>query len=210
MTSAADVRTAVSLAAGTLRAASDMDWHVPAGDLIWTCWETIEHIADDLFAYAGQIAAENTPASSYVPFGWRRNRPGGPALTIFGGDTTNREGLVQVLESSGGLLAAVVEVAPAERRAFHPYGISDPAGFAAMGVVETVVHLYDVAIGLGWSWAPPEDLCGRALRRLFRDVEDATAEVESRRAALLWAAGRIELPGLPRRENWKWNGTPAT
>jgi hypothetical protein len=208
MTSASDVRTAVSLAADTLRDASGQDWLVPAGDLRWSCWETVEHVADDLFAYAAQVSSDSTPPSSYVPFGWRRDRPAGPALTIYA-DTKENEGLLQVLESSGGLLAAVVAVAPAERRAFHPYGISDPAGFAAMGVVETLIHMHDVAGGLGVPWSPPQDLCDRSLRRLFRDVEDVTSGVESRWTALLWAAGRIELPGRPRRENWKWDGTPA-
>jgi hypothetical protein len=209
MTSAADVRTAVSLAASTLRTAAGKDWHVPAADLTWTCWETVEHIADDLFAYAAQIAAENTPPSSYVPFGWRRGRPEGPALTIYADDTKETEGLLQVLESSGGLLAAVVTVAAPERRAFHPYGISDPSGFAAMGVVETLVHMHDVAAGLGLPWSPPEELCDRSLRRIFRDVVATTADAGSSWTSLLWATGRVELPGRPRRENWKWDGTPA-
>ncbi|MEU4619816.1 maleylpyruvate isomerase N-terminal domain-containing protein [Actinoplanes sp. NPDC023801] len=210
MISASDVRTAVSLAAGTLRAAAGQDWRVPAGDLTWSCRETVEHIADDLFAYAGQLAVEGTPSSSSVPFGWRRNRPEGPALTIYVEETTDNEGLLQVLESSGGLLAAVVAVAPPERRAFHPYGVSDPAGFAAMGVVETLVHMHDVAAGLGLPWSPPEDLCDRSLRRLFRDVAATTTCLGSRWTTLLWATGRLELPGRPRRENWKWDGTPAT
>ncbi|GIE74305.1 hypothetical protein Aph02nite_02550 [Actinoplanes philippinensis] len=204
MTTADDVRTAVSLAAATLRTAAGRDWHVPAAGLTWTCWETVEHVADDLFAYAGQIASEHTPPGAYVPFGWRRNRPDGPALTIYSEDTKNPEGLVQVLESSGGLLAAVVTVAPPERRAFHPYGVSDPAGFAAMGVVETLVHLHDVAAGLGLPWAPPEDLCDRVLRRLFRDAPEPYGRWET----LLWATGRGELPGHPRRTDWKWDGTP--
>ena len=28
---------------------------MPAGDLDWDCRETVEHMADDLFAYAGQL-----------------------------------------------------------------------------------------------------------------------------------------------------------
>src|SRR3954447_25741835 len=32
------------------------DWAVPARDLTWSCWATLEHTADDLFACAGQVA----------------------------------------------------------------------------------------------------------------------------------------------------------
>ncbi len=52
-------------------------------------------------------------------------------------------------------------------RAHHVFGNSDPEGFAAMGVVEILVHMDDVAAGLGVGWHPPADLCDRALARLF-------------------------------------------
>ena len=203
---AEDVGQAVALAATTLRTAVARDWHVAAGGLTWTCWETIEHIADDLFTYAVQVASENTPPTSHVPVGWRRGRPGGPALTVYAEEGTGPEGLVQVLEASGGLLAAVVAVAPPQRRAFHTYGVSDPAGFAAMGVVETLVHMQDVAEGLGLPWTPPEDLCDRVLRRLFRAVPESAGRWQT----LLWATGRGELPGQARLRAWRWDGTPLT
>jgi hypothetical protein len=201
-----DVRLAVALAAATLRAAVAQDWHVRAADLTWSCWETVEHVADDLFTYAAQLSSANTPPTSHVPIGWRRSRPEGPALTLYAEDGATQEGLVQVLEASGELLAAVVTVASTQRRAFHPYGISDPAGFAAMGVVETLVHLHDVARALDVPWAPPEDLCDRALRRLFRDAPATTG----RWPTLLWATGRAGLPDRPRRGEWRWDGTPAS
>jgi hypothetical protein len=51
---------------------------------------------------------------------------------------------------------------------------SDPEGFAAMGVVETLVHTHDLAEGLGLAWTPPSDLCSRVLARLFPDAPKAT------------------------------------
>ncbi|MDR6316374.1 hypothetical protein [Actinoplanes couchii] len=166
-------------------------------------WETIEHIADDLFAYAAQISLDSPPQDDYVGFGWRNIRPDGPALTVYAREGTTPHGLIDVLLSSGGLLSATVLTAPADRRAFHPYGVSDPVGFAAMGVIETLVHMHDVATALDVPWAPPEDLCDRALRRLFPDAPESG----DRWADLLWATGRTELPGLPRRTGWRWDGT---
>ena len=33
------------------------DWRRPAGTLEWDCWTTAAHVAHDLLAYAGQVAA---------------------------------------------------------------------------------------------------------------------------------------------------------
>ncbi|GGN42504.1 hypothetical protein FHR83_007216 [Actinoplanes campanulatus] len=202
---ARDVREAVDLAIATLQTATDRDWHTPAAGLSWSCWETIEHIADDLFAYATQLTPRNPSRVTYVPFGWRRGRHGAPALTVYAEDGASPEGLLQVLDSAAGLLVAVVEVVPADRLAYHPYGVSDPSGFAAMGVVETLTHMHDVARALDLEWAPPEDLCDRALRRLFRDAPTDTG----RWPTLLWATGRGDLPGRDRRpSDWRWDGSP--
>ena len=202
---AADVRAAVYLAADTLATVVERDWRVPAGDLDWDCWETVEHIADDLFAYASQLGPRRPSVTEPVPIGWEYRRPGGPALTIYAiPEEGGQAGLLQVLESCGALLAAMVEVTPPTVRSQHTYGASDPEGFAAMGVVETLVHMRDVAAGLELLWEPPQDLCARSLQRLFPDVP---AEGDSWQT-LLWATGRIALPGRDRRASWRWDGTP--
>jgi len=72
-------------------------------------------------------------------------------------------------------------------------------------VVETLVHTHDVASGLGLEWAPPADLCERALARLFPDAPPGG----DRWQTLLWATGRAALPDRPRRETWRWDGTPV-
>jgi hypothetical protein len=48
-------------------------------------------------------------------------------------------------------------------------------------IVETLVHMHDVAEGLGVGWAPPADLCGRLLARF---CPDAPTDTESHAVAL--------------------------
>ncbi|GJF33524.1 hypothetical protein KNE206_62240 [Kitasatospora sp. NE20-6] len=199
-----DVAEAVRLGTAALRGALDADWSVPAGPLTWDCWETAEHLADDLFAYAAQLGPGQPPRDREVPFVWRRDRPGGPANVIFAERAAGPAGLVQVLEACGAMLAAVVRTTGPEVRAHHGFGAADPEGFAAMGVVETLVHLDDLARGLGVAWEPPAELCARALHRLF---PDAPADTD-RWPTLLWATGRADLPGRPRPTTWRWYGEP--
>ena len=61
-----DVDAAVAASLKVLAPHAAEDWTVPAGPLEWTCWQTAAHIAHDLLAYAGQVAAR--PADSYLPF----------------------------------------------------------------------------------------------------------------------------------------------
>jgi hypothetical protein len=199
-----DVHQAVQLAVAALSEATEADWSAAAGSLEWDCWETVEHLSDDLFAYAVQLGPGKPPLTGEVPFLFTRQRPGGPRSVIFADREAGTAGLLQVLEASGALLVALVRTTPPETRSYHGYGVSDPEGFAAMGVVETLVHAHDVAEGLGIPWTPPDDLCRRALARLFPDTEvDAGPWL-----SLLWATGRAELPGHPRRTTWRWDGTP--
>jgi hypothetical protein len=200
----ADVERAVRLAVSALRRAEGADWSVSAGSLEWDCWETVEHLADDLFSYAVQLGPASPPTNTHVPLAWSRKRPGGPANAIFADREAGPAGLLQVLDSCGALLTAIVRTAPPTVRAHHVFGASDPEGFAAMGVVETLVHTHDVAEGLGIDWAPPADLCDRVLTRLFPHAPTGT----DRWPTLLWATGRAELPGRPRLGSWRWYGVP--
>jgi hypothetical protein len=203
---AEDVTTAVRLSVDALATAGDRDWSVRAGSLDWDCWETTEHLADDLFAYAVQLGPRTPPADTEVPFRFAPARPGGPALAVRADRAAGPAGLLQVLEASGALLAAMVHTSAPETRSHHVFGLSDPAGFAAMGVVETLVHTRDVADGLGVDWEPPADLCVRVLARLFPDVTVGTDPWRT----LLWATGRAELPDRARRTSWRWYAEPGT
>jgi hypothetical protein len=198
-----DLDTSVRFAVATLSTAVEHDWHVPARDLQWTCWETLEHVADDLFAYAGQIVAPATGLDDYVPFVYESPRGGGPECTIRSRPEYGNAGLLDVVTTCGAMLSTAVRSAPDDRRGWHPYGISDPSGFAAMGTVETLVHMYDVTEPLGVSWRPGDDVVRRALDRLFPGVPgDADPW-----ATLLWATGRTALGDRPRLSEWRWDST---
>ncbi|MFI0723059.1 hypothetical protein [Streptomyces sp. NPDC021224] len=200
-----DVTEAVRLSIAALREAPEDGWDAPAGDLTWTCWQTAEHLADDLFAYALQLGPERPPLTTHVPVTWHREFPGGPASTVFVERKEGTAGLLQVLDGCGALLAAMVRVTPPQVRAHHGFGAADPEGFAAMGVVETLVHVHDIAAGLGLPpFTPPPALCARTLHRLF---PHAPADTDPW-PALLWSTGRVALPDRPRQEKWRWYGEP--
>lgn len=201
-----DLDVAVQLAVATLRKAPPEAWNAKAGSLEWDCWETVEHLCDDLFAYAAQLGPKTPPLDREVPFVWESRRAGGPANAVHADRAAGPAGLLEVLEACGGLLIAMVRTLPTDVRAHHGFGVSDPEGFAAMGIVETLVHTHDLADGLGLPWEPPADLCSRVLGRLFPDSPQDTDPWP----ALLWVTGRAELPGRPRLTSWRWHGSPRT
>lgn len=182
------VREAVAETRRALSARADADWSVLAPDLEWSCWKTGVHIADDLVFYASQIIDQ--PEDGYVPF----------EVTMDSG--ANPEGLLRTIVVCGTILERTVAAALPGDRGYHVYGRSDAEGFAAMGVVETLVHTYDIARGLELDWLPPARLCAPALARLF-----PVAPPGDPSAVLLWCTGRIALGGRPRQASWRWDGT---
>ncbi|GAA2240403.1 hypothetical protein GCM10010430_22310 [Kitasatospora cystarginea] len=196
----------MSLALTVLRRGPEAEqgWSVKAGSLDWDCWETAEHLADDLFSYAAQLGPTAPPLDGYVPFRCARERPGGPRNSVFADRAAGLAGLLQVLEAGAALLAAMVATTSPQVRAYHSRGIADPEGFAAMGVAETLLHAHDMAEGLGLAWTPPADLCDRVLARLF---PGAPADGDRWRA-LLWSTGRADLPDRPRPATWTWASAP--
>jgi hypothetical protein len=188
--SADDLEEAVGLAVAALQVGTGRDWRRAAGQLTWDCRHTAEHIASDLVAYAGQLGAR--AQTGYVPFDIAADRDADPA------------GLLAVIQATGAMLAAVVRTTPAQVRAWHPFGLADPEGFAAMGIVETLVHTHDIATGLGLAWAPPPALCAKTLARLFPTAPGDGDPWQ----VLLWATGRVELPGRGRLVGWRWQAEP--
>ncbi|MEU6366365.1 GNAT family N-acetyltransferase [Streptomyces sp. NPDC046931] len=188
------VEEAVASCTGLLRTATDLDWEgVKAGRLEWSCRRTAEHIASDLLAYAGQLAGR--PQDAYVPFD----------LTLDEG--TGHAGVLDVIETTGALLAAAVRTTPREVRAFHPYPFRsvNREGFAAMGVAEVLLHTHDIAEGLGLAYEPPADLCEDVLNRIFPQVRPGPDAWPT----LLWATGRGDLPGRAPVTEWRWHNTPV-
>jgi hypothetical protein len=49
----------------------------------------------------------------------------------------------------------------------RPHGMLRPAGFAAVGSAEALIHTYDVAAALGLPWIPAEDLTRLILDAVF-------------------------------------------
>lgn len=196
-----DVTTAVAAAVTALPAAPDADWSVRAGSLEWDCWETAEHVADDLFCYAAQLGADGM--TDDLPFQAEANYDGGEPNTIRVPTAAGPAGLFAVLTAMGALLASMVRTSDPLVRAQHTYGFADPEASAAMGVLETVVHTHDLACGLGVGWEPDRDLCARVLARLMPDV----ARSDDAWVDLLWGTGRLGLPGRPRRTRWGWDNS---
>jgi hypothetical protein len=207
-----DVDTTVAAASDLFATVTDEQlWHSPARDLDWTCWETVDHVSDDLFAYACQLSGTPLATDRYLPFGAQPRRPGGPRLTTYTEPSAGLAGLLGNLDACGALLSAMVRTAPPQVRGYHPGGVSDAEGFAAMGVLEVVIHARDIAVALDLEWVPPDALAGRVLDRLFPnlgdDLPEPAPEVD-RWHTLLWAAGRVALPGVARREGWRWYSEP--
>ncbi|MFI5809309.1 hypothetical protein [Streptomyces sp. NPDC051561] len=166
-------------------------WSVPAGSLEWSCWETAAHIAHDLTAYAGQLAAR--PEDDYLPMD----------LTVRPG--THPREVLRIITAAAGMLGSTLATAGPEVRAFH-WGACDPEGFEAMGVAEAMLHTYDITQGLKVrapkaDWLPPAGLAGVVLDRLFPEIPVAD---EGPVHTLLWATGRAELPGREFRGQWVW------
>lgn len=180
----ADVRAAAAELTRALNGATDQDWTVRAGDLEWTCWTTAAHMAHDLAGYAGQVTGQ--PSTGYLPFDLRVHADATPAE------------LLAVATAAAGLLAAVVDTADPDSRAWH-WGPCDPGGFAAMGVAEILLHTHDLTRGLGLRWSPPAGLCAAVLRRLFPDAPAGEPV-----PVLLWMTGRAPLGDRPRRAEWSW------
>ncbi|WP_369213694.1 hypothetical protein [Streptomyces flavofungini] len=198
-----DVDLAVRLAVGILRDAPSERWGGKAGSLEWDCWETVEHLANYLLYYAVQLGPQSPPLDTHVPFALSQKRPDAPMVFVYAEREAGPAGLVQVLEACGALLVAMVRTTSPQVRAHHAAGVSDPEGFAALGVQETLVHMHDVAEGLGVAWTPPSDLCARVLARLFPDAPGGADPWHT----LLWATGRAELPGRPRLTAWRSDST---
>ncbi|MFF5857812.1 GNAT family N-acetyltransferase [Streptomyces sp. NPDC012751] len=184
-----DVIEAVAGCTAALRPAVDGDWRaVRAGRLEWDCHTTAVHVADDLIAYAANLAGR--ARDGYLPF----------ELTLDEG--TGNADLLHVIETTGALLAAAVRTAPPGVRGFHsyPFRSADREGFAAMGVAEVLLHTHDIAEGLGLPYEPSADLAESVLTRLFPHVQPGPAPWPT----LLWATGRGELPGRAPVTAWTW------
>ncbi|SBT48440.1 maleylpyruvate isomerase N-terminal domain-containing protein [Micromonospora narathiwatensis] len=188
-----DLDAATSRVAAALGPVTGVDWSRPAGALEWDCRHTAEHLGDTLLSYAAQLVAR--PDDRYVRF------------TAVADPDASAAQLLEFATCAARMLALVVRATPSGARAFHPAGHADPEGFAAMGCLEVLLHGEDIASGLGVAVDPPRPVCARVVARLFPDVAAGLAEVDPW-DGLRWCAGRLALPGRPRRGRWQWRAAP--
>lgn len=180
---------AIRASSDAMAAANDADWSVRAGDLEWDCRATVLHIASEFVGYATQLTAPRT--HGYAPFD----------LTLVG--TPSPAELRAMVRATGGLLSAVARTADPGTLSWHPYGVAGPRDFAAMGIVELLVHTEDLSRGLGFPWQPAATLCTRVLAHLFPYAPRGHEPWPT----LLWATGRIALGERPRPQDWRWENT---
>jgi uncharacterized protein (TIGR03083 family) len=171
---------------------ADRDWSQAAGDLEWSARETLEHVVEGLVFYARDLA---TPVAEL----------GAAELRLVPAEGASVAALVDGMRQAAAVVASVVNGTPDDVRAFHPWGMADRSGFAAMACDELLVHTADITNGLGARFEPPDDLCQRVLARLFPWApEDGSAWQR-----LLWANGRTGLPEWPRISSpWRWHAAP--
>jgi hypothetical protein len=199
----ADVERAVGLTAEALRAAPAEAWDGQAGPMDCDCWDALDHLNNGLFSYALRMAPTVPYMQGRPTIVW--HRAGEQPLPIVTDRAAGPEAGIEALLMMGGLVAAVTDARPASARAWHVWGTADPEGFAAMGVVETLAHAFDLTQGLGVPFAPPRELAAVGLARLFPEAPSDTDPW----ATLLWATGRGELDGFEQRgPDWSWHSAP--
>jgi hypothetical protein len=191
MTEIANVPAAADACDAALTCYADRDWHqVCAGDLDWSCQQTTLHMVDCLYFYTMQVVYGQV--DDYLCTELAVDDSGSPGR------------LLAALSAHADLLHRIARSADPDQRAHHSYGVSDPAGFAAMGVVETLIHTFDVVRGLNPAdpWRPPAALAAPVIARLFPHAPSGDpADV------LLYCCGRAALGELPRQTEWQWDGT---
>ncbi len=187
-----DLEAAAAASHALLAPLADRDWSAIAGDLEWDCRTTLDHMAVVHAFYA-------THAASQAPGPLPRARAANPDQPV--------ADLIEVHRSLANVLAAVLRAMPDGARGWHPAGMADRYGFAAMSCTEILVHTNDIAQGLGVDFTPPPGVPARALARIFPWVPAG----DDPWAALLYAAGRAPLADRRRRApNWTWQCAPLS
>jgi hypothetical protein len=189
-----DVRAAGAWSKSVLGPLSSRDWTVATIDCDRTCRQTLDHLVDCMLFYAAALAQRAYGYVGHV----RRGSP----------DASTIPELLTACDNAISIFGAVLDAAPADARAFHPAGIADTEGWAAMGCDEILVHTYELAASVGSvREAVPDALAARVVRRLFPWAPDEFDGF----ATLLWCNGRIALGPHERvAPNWAWHCAPLS
>ena len=169
----------------------DRDWSVPVPGLDFTVASVVAHAAEAPLWYSLDL--------------W-----GGPeenaAMHIKVDPDAAHSAILTSLHVAARVGAAVLDAAPESTRGFHGFGSPDPSGYAAMACDELLVHGDDAARGLGTRLTPAPDLAAQVVARLYPWHPTDRDPWEM----LLWANGRIDLPGLPTQQRWRWHARPLS
>jgi hypothetical protein len=128
-----------------LGAAVDRDWSRQLPHLDWTAAQTVSHIAEVTLWYATDLAAGP-------------RRLGTMELRV--PPSTPPTELLATIGSFATVLARVIDAGPPGARGWHPFGLADASGFAAVVCDELLVHTHGVARGLDLPFTPPAPLAG--------------------------------------------------
>jgi hypothetical protein len=164
-------------------------WELPAAHVDWDCRRTADHIASVFMHYAAQVMGRSR--DHYVKFGFDTSRA----------ETPNE--LREVVAVAGGLFSMAVGTAAPDAVSWHPHGYFTPAGFAAAGSAEALIHGADIATGLGLAWSPEPGLCEQVLGMVFPDAEREPGA--SALAALLAQAGRDQRSAGEPARAWSYS-----
>lgn len=171
----------------------DSEWDSGAASVGWTCWRTAEHIAGDFAHYAAQIIGQ--PRDHYVKFRFDTSRASSPTE------------LREVVRVAGGIRAAAMRTAGSDCLGYHPHGYFSPAGFAAIGAAEGIVHGRDIAAGLNTAWSPSPQLCEKVLGTVFPHAQRGPGATAFR--TLLIETGRGERLAGDRAHPWNYSAAAA-
>jgi hypothetical protein len=123
----------------------DRDWHVLAGSLEWTCWQTVDHIIDCVFSYALQLAS--LAQDGFLPFGELHALAKATPRDLVAGMRGVGTMFVAVLREASGLSAS------------DGLLTLDAADWSARGAYEVLLHTHDVMQGMHRSFEPSSKIC---------------------------------------------------
>lgn len=162
---------------------SSSAWSAVAVPTRWTAARTVEHIADALLFYSGQVARR---ADRRLPV--LRDGRAAPLS----------EQLDNILTAAHLLAGQLRDLGAA--RAWHPSGLADASGWAGMAVTELLVHGTDAARAVGAELVLPDEVCGRVVARVFPWIDNDL---------LLGVTGRLAVQRVDVDPGWWWQSAPV-
>ncbi|MFC7404821.1 maleylpyruvate isomerase N-terminal domain-containing protein [Georgenia alba] len=199
VTTPADLRSVVDALTEAFAGLPDDAWDRSAYRLAWDCRDTAAHLLDDFGAYALQLSGARPPREDYLRLleGPPR-REGSPPMLFWPDPAGGSRVMAECVDALGGLLVSVTTTAPPDRRGWHPHGLADASGFAAMGVVEGAMHGWDILTANGVDFAVDGEIADRTLTRLFPGARRTVDPWQD----LLAATGRTDATHGRR---WHWD-----